>query len=330
MLRFFSTGHLSRYAAILLLVVLFWIPAILNPVSFVSVSAPLFQFLSNLFGANIYFQLALVLLISIFSALVVNQLATDFEFSGRFSSLGIFFYVLLSSSIPAFLSFNPIILANIFILFLLKSIFQLPTSGAPIPVVFNSGLLIGIASLFFPPLAILLLFLWAAIFIHRLSDWRNIAASMVGVILPYLFMFTWYLWAGSVVKISINLYEEYFVIPEINSVVFSFNFLIFIFLFLIITVSAFKILSHLREKNIHLRRNLMISILYLLFTIALSFFYYKIIETTLLVAIPAALILTTTTFLSKRLKFLNLTIYILLGLIILNLYLGLAISILNI
>jgi len=329
MLKFFGTGHISRYLAILLLLVLFWIPAIVNPAAYNSASEPIFEFLSNQLGVNIYFPIILALLIIIFSALLVNQLATDFEFSARFSSLGLFFFVLLCSSIPLFFSFNPVILANVFVLFLLKNVFKLPSTTAPIPVAFNSGLLIGIASLFFPPLVILLFFLWGAIFIHRLTDWRNFVASLIGIVMPYLFLFTWYFWTGSVIENSVSLFEKYFFIPYIKLASFSLNYIIIIFLFLIIIVSALNTLSHLREKNINLRRNLMISVLYLSFTILLSWYYYKIMETMLLAAVPAALLLTNSTFQSKRLKFLNFVIYLLLGLIIINLYIGLAISFFN-
>lgn len=329
MLKFFNTGHFSRYLAAFVLLALFWLPAFLYPVAYNSAAELLFLFLSNLIDVNPYFTLVSALLISIFSALLINQLATDFEFSSRFSSLAMFFFILISSAMPVFFTLNPIILANVFILFLLKNIFQFPTSSAAIPVAFNSGLLVGVASLFFPPLLILLFFLWGAIYIHRLTEWRNFIASLIGIIMPYLFLFTWFLWNGAVLENAFHLFEEYLFIRGFELASFSFNYLIIIFLLIIVAFSAMNTLGHLREKNINLRRNLIITIWYLAFVLALSWYYAKIMEAILLIAIPAALLLANSTSQSKKLKFLSIVIYVLLGLIIVNLYFGLGNFLIN-
>lgn len=328
MLKFFSTGHLSRYIIISFLVIFFWIPAFLNPVSYHSVAEPLFLFISTILNINPYLSIISTLIISIFSALLINQLASDYEFSGRFSSLGMFFFVILSASLPAFFSFNPIILSNVFILFLLKNVFRLPTTAAAIPLVFNSGFLIGAASLLFPPLLILIFFLWGAIIIHRMTEWRNFVASLIGIVLPYLFLFTWYFWIDSVYEIAIILFEDFF-IQRFSLPDFSLNFIIIIYLLIIIISTTLITLGHLREKNINLRRNLMIIVLYLVFTLALASYYYNTMETLLLVAIPAALLLSNHTFQSKKLKLLNISIYLLIGLILLNLYWDLGKYLLN-
>ena len=323
MLKFFGAGHLSRYVAIFLLLVLFWTPAFINPQNYYLYADTPFAKLAELVEVNIYFSTILAFIIIVISALLLNQLATDYEFSSRYSSLGMFFLVILTSSLPAFYSFNPIILANVFILFLLKNICELPTSELTIPIVFNSGLLIGFASLFFPPLVLLLFFLWGALFTHRISTWRNIVASMIGILMPYLFVFTWYLWTESIVENSNQIFENYFYIPDFSLAGFSIEIQIITFILLLIIYSTFSTLGHLREKNINLRRNLMISIIFLLFSIAIAWFYFKIPQTLLLVASPAALLLTNVTFQRKKLKWFNIIIYSLLALIVANLYFNL-------
>lgn len=141
--------------------------------------------------------------------------------------------------------------------------------------------------------------------------------------MPYLFLFTWYLWAGSVIGNANHMYEEYFFIRNFQLASFSLNYLIIIIILLIISVSAINTLGRLREKNINLRRNLMVTVLYLAFAIALSWYYGKIMETALLIAVPAALLLANSTSQSKKLKLFTIVLYLLLGLILFNLYLGL-------
>ncbi|HEY9115509.1 MAG TPA: DUF6427 family protein [Bacteroidales bacterium] len=331
MLKYFSSGHLSRFITIFFLIVLFWLPAFIAHHIYVpDFGNPLFLFLFQLTAFNIYLQISIALLITIGSALVVNQIAADFEFSSRFSSLAIFFFILCSSAFISFFSFNPILLANLFLFFFLKNIFSFPSSSTPITSTFNAGLLLGIASLFFAPLLIFLVFLWLAIIVHRMNDWRNFATSMIGILIPYLFLFTWYLWTESVFENANNLATAYFLIPEIKFPSYSLNLLITTIFMIVITVSGFSVLTHLREKNIKLRRNLMITLLYLVFTILLSILYQNINQTMLLIAIPASLILTNSVNPGKKMKIFNIVIYLLLALIVLNLYFNLGLYFINI
>jgi hypothetical protein len=169
---------------------------------------------------------------------------------------------------------------------------------------------------------LLLIFLWGAIIIHRLSNWRNFIAGAIGVFTPYLFLFTWYLWQESVLENINLLLQGYLIIPKISLAEFSLNYVIILLTILIIVFSALSTLAHLRGKNINLRRNLMVTILYLSFAVVIASYYSKIFESILLVVIPASLVLTNFAYQSKKTKWFNIIIYVLLVLIILNLYLG--------
>jgi hypothetical protein len=199
----------------------------------------------------------------------------------------------------------------------------------PITVAFNAGLLLGIASFLFTPLIILVFFLWIAIIVHRLTDWRNFVSSLIGVTLPYLFLYTWYLWAETFHENLESTFSTYFFIPNFQFSEFSMSHIIIILLMFIIAVSSLNTLSWLREKNIHVRRNLMITLLYLVFTISLAIFYHQMAETLLLIAIPATLILTNSAYQSKKLKYFNWAVYIMLILIFINIYLNLGKSFIN-
>lgn len=323
MLKFFSTGLPSRNIAIFLLLVFFWIPAFLDPQSYHKESETLLASVFRLADLNIYFSLSIAFVIIVFSALMLNQLAIEFDFSSRYSNLGLFYFVIFTSALPAFFTFNPIIIANILALFLLRSLYKLPSSDLSIPISFNSGLLVGLTSLFFPPMVLLLLFLWTAIFIHHFSTWRNIIASVLGAIIPFLFLFTWYFWNGSVVENTKLLLENFLFKPQFSFQKFSFKILVFTVVMSLTMYAVISTLTHLREKNINLRRNLMITITYLLFSTALSACYARIPEAMLLVASPSALLLSNFTLQKNNLKWLNLVVYMLLILIAANLYLKL-------
>lgn len=322
MLRYFSSAYLSRYVSILFIIVIFWVPSFFIQQTAGPYSEPIFLLLFHLAQSFPIILIIAAFILTLLSSLIVNQMTSEFEFSNRFSTLGIFFFILFTSSLLELLSFNPFLIANIFLLFYARYLFKLPFTNIPITIAFNAGILLSLASLFFPPLLVFIFLLWASLFIHRLNDWRNYASSLIGLTLPYLFLFTFYLWDGSLSQNYEDWLNFYVFIPLTGFPDFSFSMInIAIFLF-IIFISIINTLARLREKNINLRRNLMITIFYFLLSMFIAIFYRADIRTILIAAIPASLLLTSSV-LQTKMKIFNLAVTVLFFLILVGLYLNL-------
>ncbi len=103
------------------------------------------------------------------------------------SHLPALLYVVLMSCFPEQLSFNPLLFANFFIIVFLNSIFNFYRSDTAVFEVFNAGVFIGLASLFYWPCLFLFPLTIASLFVLRPFNMREWAVSFLGVLLPFVF-----------------------------------------------------------------------------------------------------------------------------------------------
>ena len=103
------------------------------------------------------------------------------------SHLPALLYVVLMSCFPEQLSFNPLLFANFFIIVFLNSIFNFYRSDTAVFEVFNAGVFIGLASLFYWPSLFLFPLTMASLFVLRPFNMREWTVSFLGVLLPFVF-----------------------------------------------------------------------------------------------------------------------------------------------
>lgn len=321
MIKFFSSGYFSRYVILLLLSIIIWLPSLLFPSEYTGIESYAYNHITNLIGNNLYLQTIKSFLLTLITAFAINQFALNNGFTNKISTLTALLYILLTSVILYESHNNPIIWANFILTFVLGNVLLLPNTKKPITVVFNASFLLGLASLFYSPLIILLIFIWAAIITHRIIIWRNFTVSIIGVSLPYVFLFTWFFYNNTILENSQALFSSF----QINiTPIFLSNYIeiiISVILFSIIALSMFGTLATLNEKNINLRRNLIVLLMYFISAFIIIIFSTKSLISTLLLSIPSALI--TAHWLSniKKQRLFNIGLLLAIFLIILNQYL---------
>jgi hypothetical protein len=132
------------------------------------------------------------------------------------SHLPALLYVVLMSCFPEQLSFNPLLFANFFIIVFLNSIFNFYRSDTAVFEVFNAGVFIGLASLFYWPCLFLFPLTMASLFVLRPFNMREWAVSFLGVLLPFLFYGSVLFWLD---MLSINSIKS--ILEPLYSVQFS-------------------------------------------------------------------------------------------------------------
>ena len=132
------------------------------------------------------------------------------------SHLPALLYVVLMSCFPEQLSFNPLLFANFFIIVFLNSIFNFYRSDTAVFEVFNAGVFIGIASLFYWPCLFLFPLTMASLFVLRPFNMREWTVSFLGVLLPFLFYGSVLFWLD---MLSINSIKS--ILEPLYSVQFS-------------------------------------------------------------------------------------------------------------
>lgn len=230
------------------------------------------------------------MILILFSAFIVNRLAVMHNFVGKISTLIMLLYVLFMSVFQSQMQVNNMIVSNFAVAIAFVSLFDIPNKSNSIPAVLNASFIIGVASLFYSPLLFLVIFVWNAVFIHRVVSWRTLLIPIIGVLLPYLFLFSWYFYSGvfylrfDVLLQSLS-WKLVLIFPE------SIIELGIVFVMLILLgISVFGVAGHLSDKNINLRRNLLLIINYFFILVAIIVLYADSITYTLLMALPASLI----------------------------------------
>lgn len=321
MIKYFSTGYLSRYILLFFLLLIIWIPSLLVPSGYTGISSYLFDVINIFTSQNLFIQTGFAAILTIFTALLINKIAVENGFTSKVSTLTSFLYIILASAIIGETHNNPVIWINFIMVFVLSNIFKLPYAKTVAPVIFNASFLLGVASLFYSQLYFIILFIWASIIIHRVLTWRNITISLIGISLPYVYLLTWFFFNDQLLEDSYVLFNSLQIDFSLIFLSDPINIIVSTVLFVILMISAFGIAGSLNEKNINLRKNLTITFFYLLSAFLIVLVFSKSLISPLLLSIPSSLIISYWLSNLKNTRWFDIALLIITILIILNEYL---------
>lgn len=285
-------------------------------------ATPLCSLYLNLFGNNYLVNLIGSLVLVILIGILVNQLIIINEFSGKTTMLGMFYFVILSTSMASYVVMSPFLWVSFFLMLMLNELFKLPKGERSIPLVFNASLYLGIASLFYYPSLVLIVVIWVSLIIFRTSSWREYVIVIIGAFLPLFFAFTWYYFNDN---------QELFFSTITSAFQFDFRIMPIPILELIIVIlllglilpSIVKLAGGIMEKSIVLRQKLTVTIWLFVISFLIIFFFEKHTSNGLLLSVPSTIILTNISFgLSRKsFKWFDLYVSLIFILIFINHYL---------
>ncbi len=326
MIKFFSTGYLSRYLFIFIFGLILWIPSLLFPTYYNGISSFAFNQISLITTQNLFLQTIASFFFTLITAFLLNKCAIDNGLSGKMSTLIALVYLILTSSLAGDFHNNPVIWINFILVFVLNNLMRLPYVTNTIPVIFNASFLIGVASLFYSPLVFLVLLIWISVIVHRIVTWRNFVVSLVGVVLPYFLLLTLFFTIGDLPEESYTIFETLQINTDFLMITDPLEIAIAVILLLIIIISSIGIANHIREKNINLRRNLIITFFYIAFLLLILFVFTKSLVLSLLLCIPSAILMGHWLGNIKRTRYYDLAFYAVITLMVLNQYLYLILN----
>jgi len=102
------------------------------------------------------------------------------------------FYIILTGCRPMQVGFYPSLVASLFLILAIRRLAESYKKEKALSEAFDSGFLIGIASLLFLPASVFLVFLWIALLTMRSIVWREWIVSFIGFTLPILFALVYY------------------------------------------------------------------------------------------------------------------------------------------
>ncbi len=174
---------------------LLWLPGFLHPSPPAPlVHMPFYAAIDPLLRANPLAAVITGFLVSLGEAFLLNYIIYQHHILTRRSWLPALLFVVLSACTPGLLWLHPQLIAGFFLLgalhFLLGTYRQDKAFGA----VFNAGIFIGIAALFYLPSIVFLLFAIAAIVILRPFIWREWVILILGSTVAPLYTGVYFFW----------------------------------------------------------------------------------------------------------------------------------------
>ncbi len=310
-IRFFKTSYFSRLLVLVLLILVFWLPKMFNH------SGNIILINTSYVTFNPWLQL-LAIILFFFIMLFTNEIGTKHRLSDRYSFLTAFFFILTGSASGFLTQLSPFLLATFFITLLYQKIFDFQNSTKIIITAFDAGLFLGLASLFFPPAILLVLFVWFALLIYQSDEWRAYVTTILGVLLPWFFVFSGYFWFNNLSE-ALPAFLQYFHLREISNP-FAGNMDMAMFLLVTLTTitAAFSLLGRLSSLNISLRQHTLVSLWGLLFISLMVLLFAVPTQALIITAMPAALILGSFFSRIKKLKWANLIVLLWLLFIFIN------------
>ncbi|MCB0804290.1 MAG: hypothetical protein KDC05_00750 [Bacteroidales bacterium] len=222
-LKLFKQSYLLQYAMLFFLAILLWFPAFVNPpeleISNQPYISPLWHLVSGILAGYPMTGVVIAFLLTLTGALFINAILDKYDLVPKNTLIPAALYIIMMSHQPDYLQLHPETIAAFLMLIVLFSLFDIYTQHEAYNQVFNTGFLSGIASLFFFPSALFLLFIYLTFFAYRLYTWREWFIALSGFLINWFFLASYYFLFDKIT----DAYISYSVFSIITSDISSFH-----------------------------------------------------------------------------------------------------------
>ncbi len=188
---------LLAYAMVPIFLVVFWLKSLAEvyiPESFGDITPmPLWGMMLNVIKGNIFTASLVVMILALLSAMGVNRFANRYKLLSRPSVLPGVIYILLISGFIDVQYIHPVWFFVPLFMLSIEKLFNAHGKHKPMAWVFDATFWFSVGTLFFAKGMILFIFILIVMFIMRVFTVKTILASLFGLLLPYIFTFTYYL-----------------------------------------------------------------------------------------------------------------------------------------
>lgn len=191
MLKFFRHSYLAQLIAIVLLLVVLWIPAFVTQFRDTVVgtpTTPLYNLLAGLFDSSGSVMTVLVFIVFSLYVLFFNSMMSVNQLVTRNSSIGAFVMILCMCCVQIHDEYYPFLLANTFILMAMQTVYLIYQVEKPESYLLNAGLFVALASMFYYPAIILIIWVLLSLMIMNIRGLRLYLIPVVGFLMPYFIM----------------------------------------------------------------------------------------------------------------------------------------------
>lgn len=325
MLKFFKQSYLGQLVAILLLLVALWIPAFVSNVSEVAVGSPttpLYNILANIFDSSSLAMTIFTFMVFGTSVLFFNSMLSVNQLVTRNSSIGAFIFILCMCCVPIKDEYYPFLLANTLIMMAMQTIYLIYQVEKPEAYLMNSGLFIALASMFYYPSIILIIWVLLSMLIMDIRGIKHFLIPILGFLMPYFILFVYF-------------YFNHTLIDNFNDYALAFNELGFeklgmttlesvalILVFVFIGLSLLMIKSGNADNSVSTRKKVHVTLWLLVFSFMMLFMQKPVVCNGLIFMVLAVFVSMALCYIKKS-KIIDILLVLLMIAIVVNQYLPL-------
>lgn len=126
-------------------------------------------------------------------AILFNQILINYNIFPKPSFIPAAVYILVSSLFTIFLTLQPVLMANFFMLWLMERLFSIYKTDKPIARAFDLGLIIACGTFVYFPFIILLPMIWIGLTLYLPFSWRFWLSGLFGFLILYFFIWVYFL-----------------------------------------------------------------------------------------------------------------------------------------
>ena len=273
-LKILKSNSPLSYVLYFLLGVLFWIRSLINPYSYPyfegEFKSILYFPIYKLVNGIPLFQVVLSLILVLFVAFLIQLINNSYTLIREKTKLPIALFIIITGGFVSMHTLHPVFFAAVFTLLGINSLFALYNNPEPRLDIFNAGLFIGIGSLFYYNLIVILpAFLIAITVLRREITGREFLIMIAGFLIPVLFALSFAFFTDQL-KDTFVTYKKSFLTP-VSYLINNYPLYIFLgFLLVLILMGSLKIMQQFDSRKVRTRKSYQILFLIFLFSV-LSF-----------------------------------------------------------
>jgi hypothetical protein len=256
--RIIKNNLVANYFLIPLLAAGIWVLQLLDPIEFSFYEGEnqmvLFAPFELLLGDMPLISTLTGLLMIILAAVLSQRISVEFGFFRMRTSLPAFIFILLASGFRELHLLHPVHFALVFLLLAIYRLFSAFDQRNPFSQCFDANFILAVGSMFYFNLIVLLpAFTIAGSILGRESRWREIFISLLGFLLPWIFVFSGYFLFDQLPELlktlQLNTLTENNRITSDNPVLYFLGYLV------ILTISgSYFIMRQYDEKKVSIRQ----------------------------------------------------------------------------
>lgn len=318
-LRLLKSNQPYHFILMPVIVLALWLRSFFSPGFFPffegESSMPLYRPVHQLLAEFPLINNVVAVILVILLAFMILRLNTVYDFIQIRTFLPSNIFVLIVSGLLSLHTLHPVYFGAFFLLLCIDRIFNVAENENPHS--FDPGFYLSVGSLFYLNLIFYLPVIWVAFFLLRKKrEWRDFVLSLVGMVLPWLFAFSWYFMTDSVAELRTVISQNVFTSNRFFQASVTFQ-VYLVFLTLITLWCSFFLIGQYDAKKSSTRKYFKIFFVIFLVSILLFFLIPAASQEILVIMAVPLTFLFSNYLIGIRSQFLgNLFILIFIGLII--------------